>query len=130
MNNSANKLINEFGWEEGTALAHCKANGRCEYCGDNMLRTWESYLGMQIDHLLPKSLYADHEFNFANYVSSCSTCNHLKRKLDVLLAGEDAAYMLSDKRGELIERVVHHLKYIPKKHNGEFETIKAIIQSS
>jgi len=130
MNNSAKRLIEEHGWEEGTAIAHVNSNCHCEYCGDDLLTSWRPYYSMQIDHLLPKHLHDGHRFNFANYVSSCPTCNHVKGRFNPLRDGEDANNMLSQNRSRLIERVCNHLdkKIAEKEH--EFEVIKSIIRSA
>ena len=40
MNESAQKLITELYWEEGTAIAHAESKGNCEYCGDDLLNSW------------------------------------------------------------------------------------------
>lgn len=127
MNESAQKLITELYWEEGTAIAHAESKGNCEYCGDDLLNSWKSYSAMEIDHLLPKFVYEEHRFNYSNYVTSCSTCNQLKRQFDPLMEGESAMSMLEENRSKLIERVRDQLQKKYDLREREFETVKSII---
>jgi hypothetical protein len=124
----AEKLIEEYGWEKGTAIEHCRAKGICEYCGDDLLASVKDYYSMQIDHLLPKSLHIDHESDYANYVSCCSTCNHLKGRFNPLEDDEDAKNMLAELRSDLVERVRNYLITRYATRTAEFQAVKNIIR--
>lgn len=48
-------------------LAH---NGRCPYCGQQIVKT--------LDHYLPKTLYPTYAITPYNLVPSCDACNKIK----------------------------------------------------
>ena len=76
-------LIEKHNFNEGTALAYVESEGRCIYCGTELLENLLSYFSADIDHLLPKSTYPEQKNNIHNWVLSCHTCNLLKGKIDI-----------------------------------------------
>ena len=122
------KLKNEYGFNEGTALAYIDSEGKCTYCGDDMFTFRQGYSSSQIDHLLPKK-YKELEWNIKNWVFCCSSCNAIKHDLDVLKANENPVKTVENKRNELIERVKEQLSEKINKRKIEYNNIKRIVQS-
>ena len=99
------KLKGEFGFWEYTAQAFLESKGTCGYCGENLFKNRLRYYSMELDHLLPKSIYVKFANHRNNFVLACKRCNNLKRSLDVLLPDEDPELMLENKKSELVSRV-------------------------
>lgn len=51
---------------------HNKCNGRCGYCGREIILK-----EMQVDHMIPKCIGGTNEYS--NLMPSCRQCNHYKR---------------------------------------------------
>lgn len=51
-------------------------NCRCVYCGKDLLGDFESWMSMEIDHLLPQGVEGG--ANADNSVTTCNVCNRLK----------------------------------------------------
>jgi len=70
------KEMKELGYSERDAIVFVRANGKCEYCGVDLIHdriTWDS---VQFDHVIPKSKEgSDEEQNLA---LSCKVCNNAK----------------------------------------------------
>ena len=108
-------------------LSHVVLSNKRALDGTYHVVLLKSYSAMEIDHLLPKFVYEEHRFNYSNYVTSCSTCNQLKRQFDPLMEGESAMSMLEENRSKLIERVRDQLQKKYDLREREFETVKSII---
>ncbi len=129
MKNSVKILVETLGWHKGTAEAHVRSSGKCEYCENDLLNSRLEYSCMQIDHLLPKSKYRDDEWNFENWLTSCSMCNSMKGLYDPLLEGESPTAMLSSNKEILIKRVRDYLQSGLDHRESEYKVVKAIIRS-
>lgn len=103
--NTVNRLIAECGFSKDLAIVYVRANGRCEYCGADLLMSRQGYAIAEIDHLLPKSKYPEYSTNINNLVLSCRTCNGIKRNENILCSGELPDLVTDQgKRSELIQR--------------------------
>lgn len=124
-----NKLITEFEFNEETAFAHIESEGKCMYCGDDLYEFRQGYSSSQIDHLLPSSKYEELRWNLNNLVFSCSSCNGLKHKLDVLKNGENPVEEIENNREKLILRVREILSEKISERNLEYEAVKKIVRN-
>ena len=64
------KLMREYGFNEGTAMAYIESQGRCMYCDEDMFEFRQGYSSSQIDHLLPSSKHKKLEWEIKNWVHS------------------------------------------------------------
>ena len=55
---------------------YIKDGYRCVYCGRDMLDDFESWMSLEIDHIIPKSKGGGDSID--NLVASCNVCNRLK----------------------------------------------------
>lgn len=97
-------LVEECGFAELTAQVYVAYNGKCVYCGEDLVKSSLGYSSGTIDHLLPKSKHPNHEWNENNLVLSCGLCNSLKSGVDILQQGEDPTDMLENSKLEMIRR--------------------------
>jgi 5-methylcytosine-specific restriction endonuclease McrA len=104
-------LVNECDFFKMTAIAWVEFKGKCAYCGEDVISTRFRYANGVIDHLLPKSKYPHLQWVQENFILSCSLCNSLKSKADVLLESERAnsSEVLKNNRAELVERVKKYI---------------------
>lgn len=72
-----------YRYNEGTARAYVESNGKCVYCGVDLLNNLSTYFSADIDHLLPKSRYPEFKSWGENWVLSCRACNAMKSKMDI-----------------------------------------------
>jgi len=119
-----NFLITKYNYFEGLAQALVKAKGKCVFCNEDLLETRLGYSSIVMDHLLPKKLYLELEWNFKNHVLSCSSCNSLKGSYDPLEKKEDSIKMITSHREQLIMRVTEYLKDKISLRKKEWEEIK------
>ena len=124
MGEVAKYLINSHGWYEGIANALERSRGLCEYCRENLLATRPGYSSIVMDHLLPKSIYPDVEWNLNNHALACSSCNAMKGKYDPLEKNEDPVEMVLEQREELVKRVQVHLSESIEKRTQEWKSIR------
>jgi len=64
-----------------------KANGYCEYCGENLLISRAAYASAQVDHVLARA--KDGGNNIENLRLACSLCNSSLARYNHLMAFED-----------------------------------------
>ena len=102
-------LKSKYRWYEGTALVLIEANGKCVYCGENLMDTRLGYSSMVMDHLLPKAIYPVVEYDYRNHVLSCVSCNSMKGNYDLLEGGENPDNMLNN-REILVRRCIDYLQ--------------------
>src|SRR6185437_4963984 len=70
-------------WYRDSVLVCIRHNGRCEYCGFDLLsRQGICYHFWCIDHLLPQSKYPELADHPENKVLSCKACNSVKSDHD------------------------------------------------
>ena len=55
---------------------YLKDRYRCVYCGRDMLSDFDSWMSLEIDHLIPVSKGGDDSLD--NRVATCHVCNRLK----------------------------------------------------
>lgn len=124
-------LQREFGWWYPIAVAAVKANGKCEYCGEDLLDSRAGYSSMETDHLLPRTKYSEYAENEMNWGLACRSCNSMKRDYDPL-EGEvlAAEQMLREQRLELIYRVKKYLHDRVSAREKEWYRVKHIIRGS
>ena len=97
------KLMKLTGYKECTCRAWVEFEGKCAYCGEDLISTAFRYFSSPTDHILPKAHYPDFEWDVHNSVPSCTLCNSVKNNLDFLMEGENAEEMHIKKK-ELINR--------------------------
>ena len=77
-----------------------RADFRCEYCGQDLILTFNDCFNAQKDHIIPKVRGgSDDESNLA---ACCLTCNTLK--WDYIPAGSDRNERISDAAKYLVEQ--------------------------
>ncbi|HEX3045275.1 MAG TPA: HNH endonuclease signature motif containing protein [Bacillota bacterium] len=112
-----------------TARAYLRYDGRCAYCGVDLLKDPLSYAAGTIDHLLPRTKYPDYIEHMDNYTLCCTSCNSIKGAMDVLLPEEDPKSMLEDdeKKKKLIERVQAEIQAQREKNEEIRRSVCAIV---
>src|SRR5688572_1699604 len=93
--------LTEIGWFKGKLLLRvlARADFRCEYCGQDLIASFNECFNAQKDHLIPKRLGGkDVEENLA---ACCLTCNALK--WDYVPQGETRDQKVTD-AAEYIKR--------------------------
>ena len=76
------------------------ADFRCEYCGHDLLSTFNDCFNAQADHIYPRSKGGSEEVS--NLAASCTTCNSLK--WDYVPIGEDRAEQIADAARYVLEQ--------------------------
>lgn len=109
-----------------------KDNYRCVYCGKNMLNELDSWLSIEIDHIIPQGAGGTNDSS--NLVTSCHICNkyksdHLSKKYN----GDMLALKNSIKRNEILneirnhilnKRLIHQIRWIEAQNDFDSNTIK------
>lgn len=121
-------LVNEHGFNEGTARAYVQSSGKCVYCDKNLLYELSDFYAADIDHLLPRSKYPELESNTDNWVLSCRACNSIKGKMDIPSLSWDASTAIKEHKKEVIEIYRDALQERRNAKENEFTAIKNIIQ--
>ncbi len=67
-------LKHELHWPDYQVDVGIRAGFRCEYCGKDLLESYENYDQWQVDHIIPNGNNA-----LENLALSCKLCNFLKR---------------------------------------------------
>ena len=120
-------LIEELDFEPRTARTYVRANGYCEYCGEELIRNRLGYACAQIDHLLPRSKFPAEVYELENnFVLSCSLCNSLKSNISVLQENEDPMTMLTKQRHVLLARAKDEIVKQLKEPNRKWEIAKSV----
>ena len=90
------ELLAEFakvGWFKAPHLSVLvRADFRCEYCGLDLLASFNDCFNAQLDHIHPRSKGGSNEES--NFAACCTTCNSLK--WDYVPCGEDRDERLAD----------------------------------
>ena len=127
-------LIKEFGYARGIACAFVKWDGRCAYCGEDLLASRPGYSSAGIDHLVPKSHMqqpncSDLTDSPANIVLCCSSCNNMKYTMDAL-EGHDAREVLLDpeRRESFIKNVRCNLRDRIRARESEWHRVSCIVR--
>jgi CRISPR/Cas system Type II protein with McrA/HNH and RuvC-like nuclease domain len=128
MDDKIEKLMKAYRYNEGTARAYVESNGRCVYCGVDLLNNLCTYFSADIDHLLPKSKYPEFESWCENWVLSCRACNALKSKMDIDPLPWSAKEAITIHKAELIALIQKIIKGKRINREKELLEIKSIIR--
>ena len=106
---AVNRLIDLKFWEPH-ARKLVRRNGRCVYCGADVLHDRLGYATLQWDHLLPKAHYRELKHDPNNIVLACQLCNSLKWDYDPSNGTGTADMLQNDKfRSQWIEQARLHI---------------------
>lgn len=72
---------------------------RCVYCGQDLLRDFQTLYTATVDHVKPEC--RDEDDSLANLVTSCSSCNTLKDSAEIC-SFEDAREFITYQRAKLM----------------------------
>lgn len=72
------RLKIECSFYETTAQAYDDFDGRCGYCGQDLVEDRFHYASGTIDHLIPQADFPEGKWFQPNLILSCSICNSLK----------------------------------------------------
>src|SRR5437899_2954155 len=86
-----------FRFGEWNAKRGLETDCRCEYCGRDLLASFNDYDTWQIDHVYPSAKGGKHEYE--NMAVCCRTCNFLKR--DYVPSGNSRNERVADARREI-----------------------------
>ena len=104
------QLIEEFNFHPLTAKLYVEYNGKCAYCGLDLLETTVKYHSGVIDRVLPKTIYPQLEWDENNLALSCFTCSDLKGDYDVLESTQDNTMgIIQEYKGILIDQIKREL---------------------
>ena len=120
---AVNQLI-VLGFPEHHAREYVRRNGRCVYCGADVLHDRLGYAMLQWDHLLPRAHYRELEHDPNNIVLACHLCNSLKRDYD---PSEGTPDMLQNDKSQLIEQARSHISKKKDIADGEWRKVRRII---
>ena|GEM_PF-4665730 len=87
-------------WTKEKIITYLRANGRCEYCGADVLSSCEAFWGSDWDHILPKHHGGEKDDFDANIAVACRRCNTLKGR--DLPSGVKADELLKTRRQDRI----------------------------
>lgn len=107
-----------FRFGEWNAKRGLETDCHCEYCGRDLLESFNDYDSWQIDHIYPSSQGGKHEYD--NMAVCCKTCNFLKR--DYTPTGTTRE-----------ERVADAKSHVDKKRiarNQELQRIRMLVRGS
>lgn len=90
---STQAKISAFRTIRTTLAEMCVGPIRCAYCEDS--------LADEVEHILPKTLFPEHAFNWQNYLYACGPCNGPKSNRYGVLAGVEIAEFVR-RRGQPI----------------------------
>ncbi len=123
------KLWKECGFYYETAKAYVEFEGKCAYCGQDLIKDRLGYACGKIDHLLPQSIYSHYASDPRNRILACDICNSLKGNHDPCYEGEVPENMLANKRDVLIQRARDILKPKREKVDAVWEKATNIFQN-
>ncbi len=124
----AKQLKDEANFNPVRAHAYVTYDGKCAFCGCDLIDTPEHYALGTIDHLLPKGEYPELADLEVNHVLSCFTCNQLKDGYHGLQKGEDPEKTLHEGREELLRRARAHLDQKRPRWETEWSTARRILR--
>ena len=94
--------LTEVGWikDKLLLLVLARADFRCEYCGQDLVASFNDCFNAQKDHLVPR-VKGGHDAD-QNLAASCLTCNALK--WDYIPLGDTREAKLADARKYITEK--------------------------
>lgn len=123
------QLIEEFNFHPLTAKIYVEYNGKCAYCGLDLLETTVKYHSGVIDRVLPKTIYPELEWDENNLALSCFTCSDLKGDYDVLESNKNNTMgILQEYKGILIDKIKRELSKRMQTIENERIRVKQIIR--
>jgi hypothetical protein len=106
------ELTQHLGWKASTLKVWVRAQGRCEYCDVDLLRSASVHFhGAHIDHIVPGK--GD---GLENLALSCIACNRMKRATKFLAEGE-----VPPERKTLIQRARRHCDKLRERDKGRLQ---------
>lgn len=109
-------------------------NYRCVYCGKDMLKVFDLWLSLEVDHIIPQSKGGNNEPN--NLVTSCNVCNKYKSsylsklyKSDITVLNEPKKRnaILNDIRKHILnKRLEHQIRWIEAQNDYENNIIMEV----
>jgi len=136
-----NLLVQKKLMVPSTAKVYVESNGKCVYCGIDVVSDRYLYATSEIDHLFPRARYKDLEEHPKNIVLACYCCNGKKQKFDPMklpiASGKKVEEILND--DQLREKVIDAIRKEKslsesetnnkvKKSHTDFDQVKAIIK--
>jgi 5-methylcytosine-specific restriction endonuclease McrA len=124
----------ELKWPKISAAAWIRTEGKCAYCGADMLANATAYFTGFTEHILPTWKYRNRYADPFNATLACKHCNEAKGKWDPNGEGEqrivtDAHRAITQTQHDrLIERVKEHIKEYKDASEKNFQTVKGIIR--
>jgi len=91
------RLAKPLTWEEGLSVLE-RDRFRCQYCGLDGMASFENYLVMSVDFVVPRA--GKGKKNPSNLVAACRPCNRLKGRRAFHNFAEAKAHVLKQ-RAEL-----------------------------
>lgn len=132
MRNRKDRLVIEAHFSESDAKIWIKSDGKCVYCGEDLIMTSLGYYCSKYDHLLPVSKYKNVSGDENNLVLSCKLCNHLKNNFDPLEPYEEdqCKNIIADekKRAVIIARVQRYIAGKIGKRHAEWWAVRQILR--
>ena len=123
-------LKKECGFYETTAKAYVDFDGRCGYCGQDLVEERFRYACGTIDHLIPRTVYPKGEWEQENMILSCSLCNALKRDYNPCLENETPGDALSQNREVLLQRAKEHIANKAAPAHANWWKVRMILRGS
>jgi len=109
------------------AYAYVEFEGRCAFCGRDLIGTPDAYSIGTLDHILPKGKYPELSEDQRNKALSCLVCNHLKGNFDPLKHDEDPLEMVREGKRALISRSTAAIREQEQRANENWKKAKAIV---
>lgn len=126
------EMTSKYRWSIETFELTARAKFRCEYCGRDILETFDLYRFSQTDHLLPRSRYPQLLKEETNLVVACHSCNNLKSTWDPNskepIVAKDVKKLAEAERATLISRTKTHLEELRRAKGEEFEAMRKLIR--
>jgi len=90
---------------------YVRDNYRCIYCGRDMIASFDDWMSLEIDHLVPSS--KEGEVKDDNLVTSCNVCNKLKSNFDPGDLPEDKDQQIEIMREHVLKkRMAEQLRWL------------------
>jgi 5-methylcytosine-specific restriction endonuclease McrA len=123
------QLTEEFSFHPLTAKIYVEYNGKCAYCGLDLLETTVKYHSGVIDRVLPIIKYPELEWEENNLALSCFTCSDLKGDYDVLESDKNNILeILREYKGVLIDKIKLELSKRMQTVENERIRVKQIVR--
>lgn len=133
------RLKIECSFYETTAQAYDDFDGRCGYCGQDLVEDRFHYACGTIDHLIPQADFPEGKWFQPNLILSCSICNSLKHganpcdqaELEKVPVMERTKYyfkLLEEKRDQLLLRAQAQIAEASEKSHADWWRVRMILR--